>query len=142
MTDLVRELEQSARVGYLLGNHDEPLNDYGKRIVRVIAQALSAQQPVANDEAVATLLMCAWTEYVALFGAQPHGTFKQLNALLALQGAGRKIAALYASPPPAQQQGPTEAEIELARDIIEIAGNEERIEVELARAVLRMAGKP
>ena len=106
------------------------------------ASALSAQQPVANDEAVATLLMCAWTEYVALFGAQPHGTFKQLNALLALQGAGRKIAALYASPPPAQQQGPTEAEIELARDIIEIAGNEERIEVELARAVLRMAGKP
>ena len=50
----------------------------------------------ANDEGIATLLMCAWTEYVALYGEPPHGTFKQIHSMLALQSAGRKIAELFA----------------------------------------------
>mgnify|MGYP001614273787 CR=1 FL=1 len=49
-----------------------------------------------TEREIATLLMCAWTEYVALYGESPHGTFTQLHSLLALQSAGRNIIALCA----------------------------------------------
>lgn len=38
---LERELRESLRGGYLFGNHDEPLDAAGLRIVRVIQQRLS-----------------------------------------------------------------------------------------------------
>lgn len=59
------------------------------------ALAMQSATLPPNDEGVATILMGAWSEYVALFGHQPHGTFKQIHSMLALQSAGRRIAALF-----------------------------------------------
>ncbi len=41
LLDVERELRESIREGRLFGNHDEPLDAYGLRIVRVIQQRLS-----------------------------------------------------------------------------------------------------
>ena len=44
-TLLEAELRDSLRSGRLFGEYDEPLDDYGKRVVRRILRALAAEQP-------------------------------------------------------------------------------------------------
>lgn len=39
--ELEGSLRESIRAGFLFGNHDEPLDDYGLRIVRVIHNKIS-----------------------------------------------------------------------------------------------------
>jgi hypothetical protein len=69
---------------------DELLNDlstafgpdlrtpYGrKRVLSAIERATEA----SNDD-LAQGLFTAWSKYVQLFGEQPHGTLKQLRAML------------------------------------------------------------
>lgn len=52
-----------------------------------------------TERQIATLLKGAWSEYVALYGESPHGTFKQMHSMLALQAAGRKIIELCQGSP-------------------------------------------
>jgi hypothetical protein len=40
--DFIRRLRESVRCSYLFGNFDEPLDDSGKRVLRVVIDALAA----------------------------------------------------------------------------------------------------
>jgi hypothetical protein len=49
--ELRQELHDSLRAGYLFGRHDEPLDDAGKRLVRVIEQRIAELTDVAKLDA-------------------------------------------------------------------------------------------
>jgi hypothetical protein len=69
--DVLSDLAESLRSGLLFGSTDEPLDDYGKRIVRVILAAVQAQ-PVSARPGVE---LCPACGKVAndVFGVCSHG---------------------------------------------------------------------
>ena len=54
MSKLAYDLELSLKTGLLLGNYNEPLNDYGKRLVRVILTTLRAAEQPSRDAVLDT----------------------------------------------------------------------------------------
>jgi hypothetical protein len=49
MNSVVDELRESLRTGWLFGSHDEPLDDAGRRVIRVILTELEHPwQPMAT----------------------------------------------------------------------------------------------
>jgi hypothetical protein len=88
---LEARLEESLRSGLLFGNADEPLDAYGKRIVRVIQSALlavssgGAGEACSLDDACACLACVRERSYLV-----PHGTLKLTRYGRAAYEAGRK----------------------------------------------------